>query len=150
MRIAHERPPNFEEISKAFPEVLTKRGVIFTYGEVMYNPDGMPIDEALAFHEAVHAEQQRKFGGADKWWREFIANGAFRRREELEAYRAQYRRFCELNKSRERQMIVLHRISLNFASEQYGSIITHAEAMKLIGEAKPLSTRKAAKPLKKR
>lgn len=131
-----KNPPNFEMISKAFPEVLKRRGVVYTYGGIVFNPDDGPIDECLGLHEACHSLQQEKLGkgakGPDKWWKKFITDPKFRKEQELEAFAVQYRRYCELNSDRNKRASYLMKLAGNFASPVYGSVVTQQEAVQLI------------------
>src|SRR3990167_5904365 len=86
MKQINDYPPNIEQIRAAFP---LHKGIVFTYGDTIYNPDGGFIDQHLEAHEATHALQQALIG-VDRWWDRYIRDPVFRFRQELEAYRAQY------------------------------------------------------------
>lgn len=97
--IITQRPPNFELILKAFPNA-DKPGVIFAYGEHIYNPSGGNIPVALMHHEAVHQNRQQDLGpasdltsvnGPEKWWAQYLTDPEFRYREELLAHVAEYK-----------------------------------------------------------
>lgn len=87
-----ERPPNFEQILKAFPNA-DRPGVIFAYGDYIYNPTGGEISGPLLAHESVHQKRQQGPGkmSPDVWWALYIEDNAFRYREELEAHVAEYK-----------------------------------------------------------
>jgi hypothetical protein len=87
-----ERPPNFEQILKAFPDAA-KPGVIFAYGEYVFNPSGGDIPAPLLAHESVHLSRQTGPGkmSPEIWWALYIEDNAFRYREELLAHAAEYR-----------------------------------------------------------
>lgn len=87
-----ERPPNFEQILKAFPNA-DKPGVIFAYGDFIYNPSGVTIPEPLLAHESMHQKRQQGPGkmSPEIWWALYIEDNAFRYREELEAHVAEYK-----------------------------------------------------------
>lgn len=82
-----ERPPNFEEILKAFPDA-DKPGVIFAFGKNVFNPSGVSIPTALLAHESVH--QYRQGLTPEKWWGLYLVDNDFRYNEELEAHVAEY------------------------------------------------------------
>jgi hypothetical protein len=85
-----ERPPNFELILKAFPNA-DKPGVIFAYGDHIYNPSGRPIPPALLAHEAVHCDRQMNVShGPLDWWAQYLTDPEFRYREELAAHVAEF------------------------------------------------------------
>ena len=58
MEYKNEFPPNYEEIKKVFP-VEDKNDVVFTYGQVCYNPYNIEIERHLEVHEEIHAKQQQ-------------------------------------------------------------------------------------------
>lgn len=85
-----DHPPNFERIRAAFPDAIAP-GVIFAYGEHIYNPSGKPIPHALLAHEAVHQARQ-VMGGIDGptiWWNNYLVDPEFRYGEELLAHAAE-------------------------------------------------------------
>jgi hypothetical protein len=83
------RPPNFDQIHAAFPDA-DKPGVIFAYGEHIYNPSGKQIPEPLIAHENVHLRRQAP-GGEVQWWDRYLSDPEFRYIEELHAHAAEYR-----------------------------------------------------------
>jgi hypothetical protein len=88
------RPPNFEQILKAFPDA-DKPGVIFSHGwddegRRVYNPSGGEIPKALWEHESVHCDRQRAIG-TDVWWNRYMLDAEFRYTEELLAHVAEFR-----------------------------------------------------------
>lgn len=95
--IIHERPPNFADILKAFPNA-DKPGVIFAFGPHIYNPSGGEIPAALLRHEGVHQSRQLHASKdrtpeqmVNNWWVNYIADDEFRYREELAAHVEEYR-----------------------------------------------------------
>lgn len=88
MRILIERPPNFNEIIKVFPSVEYATGVIFCYGDAIYNPNGIYLSEASITHERVHSIQQGIH--PKEWWDEYLINPEFRLQQEIEAYGTEY------------------------------------------------------------
>ena len=55
MRIIYDRPPLFEEINARFK---LPSGVIFAWGDIIYNPTRVHIPPSLMAHEAVHGRRQ--------------------------------------------------------------------------------------------
>lgn len=95
------RPPNFDAILAAFPDA-DKPGVIFAYGDDIFNPSGHEIPAALLAHERVHCKRQSSGSftriqgySAEKltayWWTEYLRDPEFRYYEELLAHAAEYR-----------------------------------------------------------
>lgn len=96
MIIEIANPPNFEQILIAFPNA-NQHGVIFAYGNTIFNPSGVNIPPALLAHEEVHGKRQLRHlpNGASKtdpvwWWEAYIADPEFRYTEELHAHAAEY------------------------------------------------------------
>lgn len=83
-----ERPPNFKRIHAAFPEA-NKKGVLFAYGEDVYNPWGIVIPPALLAHEYRHCARQWQ-ADPEAWWEKYITDGEFRYEEELIAHVEEY------------------------------------------------------------
>jgi hypothetical protein len=90
MSVIVARPPNFEMILKAFPNA-DKPGVIFAFGEDVYNPSGQEIPRALLAHEAVHGQRQLKQFTPDQWWELYVTDPEFRYNEELLAHAAEFK-----------------------------------------------------------
>jgi hypothetical protein len=87
--IRTETPPNFEAICAAFPNA-SGHGVLFAWGDDIYNPSAVVIPAALLAHEAVHGARQRA-EGPKRWWTRYIGEPDFRYVEELKAHAAEYR-----------------------------------------------------------
>ncbi len=128
MIIVEERPPNYQDIIKVFPSAKN-RGVIFTYGEYLYNPDGVYIGKGLKAHEGLHGEQQEKYG-VEQWWEDYLDSLGFRFHEELMAHRAEYQ--AELGYGRRYARQSLKSIAKRFSSPLYGNFCTYEKARKLI------------------
>ena len=131
MIVVTQYPPNYEEITNNFPTIIGKKGVIFTYGEAIFNPDGLPIDHDLQIHEATHSIQQDTIG-PKAWWDKYFTDPQFRLSQELEAYQNQYRSFCDRIKDRNKRALYLFRLATDLGSAQYGNIISPTEAQKRI------------------
>lgn len=87
MRIEVAKPPNFERILEVFP-LAAQEGVLFAFGDVIYNPSGVGIPRALRAHEEVHGARQRT-GGVSEWWNAYLTDPAFRYTEECAAHAAE-------------------------------------------------------------
>lgn len=127
MIIVKDYPPNIDRIKEKFP---LHRGVVFTYGGILYNPDDGIIDDPLDIHERTHKLQQG--GDPAGWWEKYLSDDFFRFDQELVAYANQYRRFCELNVDKNKRAKFLYRIASDLASDLYGKLCTQQEAMKKI------------------
>ncbi|HEC32912.1 MAG TPA: hypothetical protein ENI63_01470 [Candidatus Kaiserbacteria bacterium] len=137
MKIVYKYPPNIEKIRAVFP---LHKGIIFTYGDTLYNPDRGKIDEALMKHEETHTRQQGD--DIDGWWEKYFVDVDFRMKQELEAYQNQYKYAVE-NYSRNMRRVLLKVISKDLSSAMYGNIISEEEAkgaIKEMQEQKKLDT----------
>ena len=56
MKIINSYPPNIEEINEKFN--IKGIPIIFTYGDIIYNPLSIVISEELQTHENVHSIRQ--------------------------------------------------------------------------------------------
>lgn len=90
MKVVIGLPPNFEEIAAALPRARSPN-VLFSYGDTIYNPSGVPISEALMAHETVHGFRQdpQTPGSVDRWWKQYLADPTFRFDEERRAHIAE-------------------------------------------------------------
>lgn len=116
--ILNEYPPNFKEICTVLPQAR-RRDVIFSYGDKIYNPGGVNINEHLIIHEMVHGNRQNEMG-IDKWWSLYLKDAAFRYNEELLAHRAEYLSLILPNPNRQRRRSSLKIVAKRLASSLYG------------------------------
>lgn len=93
-----EWPPNIEQIAAVFPDA-DKSGVLFAYGEDIYNPSGVLIPQPLLVHEYRHCARQFQIG-AMYWWDQYIADPEFRYTEELLAHVEEYKAQLKVLKDR--------------------------------------------------
>ncbi len=126
MEIRQEFPPNIREIRKTFD--ISDLPVVFTYGNILYNPTGEPVSDDLMIHEQVHEKQQAIIGVND-WWVRYLEDKTFRLTQEVEAYQAQLK---SVQGTRDYKRQFLQYISKSLASKLYGNILTWQEAKELI------------------
>ena len=124
MKTVNEYPPNYEQIKNTFE---LHKGIVFTYGDTIYNPDSGFIDEFLMEHEKTHSIQQQKFGIVE-WWNNYLTDVSFRLTQEIEAYQKQYKKAGE-HLGRNQLFNFLKKISIDLSSAMYGNIISFDEAM---------------------
>lgn len=131
MKIIFDYPPNIGEIKKEFD--IDGKAVVFTYGDILYNPTRANISFDLLAHEQVHEKQHRDYiGGVEAWWKEYIKNKEFRLSQEIEAYRKQWSVFCTKKHDKSDRKRFLLRIAGDLSGPVYGNIITLSEAKELI------------------
>lgn len=80
-------PPNIDAIDAAF-HVREKRGVVYAYGDTIYNPHAVYLPNFILEHEKVHLARQ----GDDPagWWDRYIKDEDFRYAEELAAHAREF------------------------------------------------------------
>lgn len=89
-----ERPPNFAAIVNVIPHAK-KDGVLFAYGEDIFNPSNAVIPKWLIAHEELHCARQTN---PEAWWQRYLFDREFRYQEELVAHTAEYRSACRAMK----------------------------------------------------
>ena len=108
-------PPNIEQITAAFPDA-TKPGVIFAYGDTIYNPGGQLIVPPLLMHERVHCERQVVPEG---WWELYIRDPEYRYREEMYAHVAEFREQAKYYPDRNLRTRILHQTAQRLIAPLY-------------------------------
>lgn len=105
MIVVPTRPPNFDAILEKMPDA-DKPGVIFAYGDQIFNPSGIEIPHALIAHEGVHCDRQ--YTDPDIWWYSYLRDTEFRYREELFAHVAEYGALTQTITDRNQRARLLH------------------------------------------
>lgn len=145
MIVKQERPPLYAEIDMKF-HVAHRRGVLYTFGDAIYNPDGVDIPPALMEHEEVHSARQLAYPGiaglscdaatrVEAWWKRYLDDDAFRLAEELPAHRAEYQAICRDTRDRNQRDKWARVIAARLASSLYGNVIAMSEAMRRVRAA---------------
>jgi hypothetical protein len=120
-------------ISAAFPICLSQPGILYSFGDAIYNPDGVSIPVPLMIHEQVHGFRQRKAGDVEQWWTQYCRDRRFRLDEEIPAHQAEYKAFCEApGLTRTDRRTGLKLIALRLSSAIYGNMISYERARELI------------------
>jgi len=132
MNIKCSFPPNIEEIAASLPGALTP-GVIFCYGDTIYNPFNVRISTHLRAHEAVHSSRQGKTDEEIRaWWRKYVFDAKFRLEEEVPAHQAEYASFRRQEKDAQLRFQFLITLAKRLSGLMYGQIVTFNEAKLLI------------------
>lgn len=126
MKIVEDFPPNFKQICKAIPSVKKQKDAVFTYGDTIYNPYHGIVQDHLDIHESVHEKQQTEMG-VEKWWAEYLKNPEFRLKEEVHAYRLQYK-FVYKMYGWQNATMLLKEIAKDLSGDLYGNILTYEKA----------------------
>lgn len=132
----NEKPPNWDQIQKFFPDVEWDSGVLIAYGDTYYSKAiGTPD---LIEHEKVHMQQQIDIGGAQIWWDKYCEDPKFRLSQEIPAYKTQlnyvYNRLMGVSRNERRKTYrdLLEFIAVTLSSEKYGNMITYNEVIKML------------------
>jgi hypothetical protein len=121
-------PPNIKRIEKEFGELPSN--VVFAYGNAIFNPSGIPVNEPLRIHELTHLAQQGD--DPDAWWDKYISDKKFRFEQELEAFSNEYNCFRGFMKDRNKVANFLHSVATRLSSNLYSSDKTYSECVTLI------------------
>ena len=130
MKIVIELPPNIEAIYEAFPFVKNRvKEIVFTYGNILYNPGGNSIMKHLMVHEETHQRQQGK--KVEEWWNQYLTDKSFRLNQEAEAYNTQYK-FIKALHTRQVNRAELRRLAKDLSGPTYGNLCSFETAKELI------------------
>lgn len=113
---------------------MPSRGVVFAWGDTLYNPNRAGVSPDLMTHEEVHGAQQKAMGGPEIWWERYLIDPKFRLEQEIEAYGAQAR-YLRWMSGRKKYLEVFEKISRDLSSSLYGNIISYEEAADAIEKA---------------
>lgn len=131
MRMIRAYPPNYAALKKRF-NLPPAPKVLFSFGDVFYNPAGIVVSPFLVAHEEAHGPRQLDMGVLD-WWQRYIDDPKFLFDEELVAHRAEYQSFrAEVNDQGWRHAHYLNEIAHRLAGSLYGKVCTPSEAMAAI------------------
>lgn len=130
--VVFDYPPLFDEIDRVFH--VRGQPIIYAYGARIFNPTRIEIPPQLLAHEAVHGHRQLPDVAA--WWRRYLVDVPFRLAEELPAHRAELEWLLK-NGNRKQRRAAIRVVAGKLAAPLYGSIVTPAEAVKLLEGAKP-------------
>lgn len=126
-------PPMWEEIRAAFPRAAAQKGVIFSWGRKIFNPDNVRLDAGLIAHEAVHGQRQ----GTEEmhvkdWWRRYIDDRQFRLDEEIPAHIAEMKRMVAADPSRNNRRSTISRLATRLSSPLYGRLLSSTTVRTLL------------------
>ena len=128
MEIVIDFPPIYDEIRSVFP--IANRGVIFAWGNKIYNPNNVYIPLQLIAHERVHGRRQGS--DIDGWWRRYIDEKEFRLAEEILAHIAEMKYLLGPNPNRQMRRQILRSTSKRLANPLYRYGISREKAQVLL------------------
>ncbi len=133
MKIINEKPPQHIWDGCHLQFDIDDRYTIYTYGDTLYNPASVVLDDYLIAHEGRHSQQQAAYeGGPDAWWLKYLSDQTFRQSQEVEAYQTQYETYCEQNGDRNKRFKYLHILATHLSSPMYKVGLNASYAMRLI------------------
>jgi hypothetical protein len=128
METVFDFPPIYDEIKAVFP--MASRGVIFAWGDKIYNPGRVHIPLQLIAHERVHGRRQ----GSDVqgWWIRYLNEKEFRLNEEILAHMAEMECLLGPNPNRQMRRQTLRSISKRLSNPLYRYGISRVQAQVLL------------------
>lgn len=130
MKVIKDFPPNYNAIIGVFP-VADRKGVVFTYGDVIYAPYlKRKLPKHLLVHEGTHKRQQN--GNPEAWWDKYLSDVDFRLSQEIEAYRNQWTYVVKNSHNLKEKLELLDKLSTDLSDAMYGNIINKQQAKELI------------------
>jgi len=133
MQIKHKLPPNHNQIKQV---LKTTEYTIYCYGDIIYNPSGLPLTDDLEYHESIHAHQQ-KLMGVEEWWEKYLEDKRFRLEQEIEAYKLQME-YADEHYDRPKRREIKKEIIKNLSSDLYGKLLTKKEVKEILEKDKRL------------
>lgn len=130
-KIIKAYPPNYKDIRLAFPWIVGRPGIVYAYGDRIYNPSGGKLAPQVLAHEGVHCMRQDKY--VTEWWHQYIINEDFRLWEEVLAHRIEWRDYREDHNFKENAQY-LEMMCDRLSGKIYGHICSREKARELITE----------------
>lgn len=95
MRIIKAYPPIWSKIAKRFPYIKGRQGILYAWGDRLFNPSGIKVGPEVIAHEEVHGTRQLELDWKSRdpilgWWQKYLADDAFRLDEEVRAHHAEW------------------------------------------------------------
>ena len=128
-QIVMANPPMIDQIDKRFG-VKNRTGIIYSWGDKIYNPSGVVISPQLIAHESVHGLRQGE--KIAEWWEQYIDDPKFRLAEEIPAHQAEYEYLVTHAPSRQLRRAALKQTAQRLAAPLYGRMITVAKAKRIL------------------
>lgn len=136
MKIVVALPPNYQMIAAHFP-ISGRKGIWFTFGDIIYNPDNITVPPPIVKHEEVHMAQQSD--KPDFWWTQYCVDKEFRLNEELAGHRAEYEWYARQSNANDplpgyRSLAQYHltKIAQRLSGPIYGGMISTSAARRAI------------------
>ena len=132
MNIRFDWPPNIDQIEETLPGTRKRIGVVFCYGDTIYNPGKQILKPWILDHEKVHCQRQTD---VKAWWTAYLADMSFRYREELPAHIAEAKSFASMHHDRNQRMQYISMVAQKLSGPLYGRMVSFEAARKILREA---------------
>lgn len=129
MKVVVDYPPNIDDID-AVLHVKDRPGILYCYGDTIYNPGNEDVPLQLHAHEQVHSDRQGDNPGI--WWHKYLSDSRFRFEEELLAYKAEWEFVKQLPWKRTQRQLYLNSIAERLTGSMYGNLATKQKVKELI------------------
>lgn len=132
-RVIVAKPPVYEACAHAFgADVIVGKPILWSWGDVIYNPTDVDIPPELFAHEAVHGARQ--IADVRAWWAQYLKDPQFRYEEEAIAHSAEWRDYVRRRPGRNNARM-LDAIAERLASPLYGRMVgIEAARMAVLGQ----------------
>ena len=128
LEIVIDYPPIYDEIKSVFP--MAGRGVIYAWGNKIYNPYNVSIPPQLIEHERVHGRRQGN--DVEGWWRRYLDEKEFRLAEEIAAHIVEMMCLLGPNPNRQMRRQIIRSTAKRLSSPLYRYGISKAQAHVLL------------------
>lgn len=126
--IVKDWPAMIDEIAHVFPDAVRIPGVIFAWGNILYNPYGGRIPKWIIKHEDVHSNRQGK--DPRGWWDRYLGDQKFRLVEEALAHREEYLAYTKRHGSG--GPAILRAAARRLSGPLYGHMVDYDQAERYI------------------
>lgn len=122
-----EQPPMIDQILGRFGSRILN-GVVFAWGNKIYNPSRMTLHPHLIAHESIHGARQ----GTDieGWWKRYLTDPKFLLNEEILAHRAELEQLVATASNRHARRQALIQTAKKLSSPLYGRALSFSSAKK--------------------
>lgn len=131
MKVIRAYPPIYTTLIEHFP-IKGKPGILYAWGDRIYNPSGISVPEWLIAHEEVHGVRQGIADSILAWWQRYIASPDFRLAEEVPAHQREWYVINGMKIPGDTKERYLASMAARLSGPLYGSMVSHYEALDLI------------------
>lgn len=140
-KIIKAYPPNYKDIRTAFPWIVGRPGIVYAFGDRIYNPTGGILPPYVLAHEGVHCKRQMAIPchahlpleGILAWWKSYIASEKYRLEEEVLAHRIEWNEYRSNHNFKENAQY-LEMMCDRLSGKLYGHMCSREKARELITE----------------